>query len=115
MTELSMKGMTLAPGVVETIISIATQEVEGVAFVGSAAESAIRQMFTAKPSTQGIGVDMEEDESMQVVVHIDVLYGYSLPQVADNVRRSIADALATQVGVRVDSVDVYVDGIKFAR
>ena len=59
MTELSMKGMTLAPGVVETIISIATQEVEGVAFVGSAAESAIRQMFTAKPSTQGIGVDME--------------------------------------------------------
>ena len=52
---------------------------------------------------------------MQVVVHIDVLYGYSLPQVADNVRRSIADALATQVGVRVDSVDVYVDGIKFAR
>lgn len=115
MTELNVKGMTLAPGVVETIVSIATQDVEGVAFVGSAAESAIRQMFTAKPTTQGIGVDVDETDAVQVVVHIDVLYGYSLPEVAAAVRQSIADALATQVGIEVESVDVYIDGIKFAR
>ena len=37
MNELNLDGMALAPGVVETIVSIAANEVEGVASVGSAA------------------------------------------------------------------------------
>ncbi len=36
MSELNVEGMALAPGVVETIVSIAVSEVEGVACVGSA-------------------------------------------------------------------------------
>ena len=44
MNELNLDGMALAPGVVETIVSIAANEVEGVASVGSAAAGGLLLM-----------------------------------------------------------------------
>lgn len=115
MTELNLDGMALAPGVVETIVSIATKEVEGVASVGSSATSGLRSVFVGKPSTQGIEVVVDESDSLQVSVRVDVYYGYVLPELAAAIRQAIVDALATQVGVSVGCVDVYIDGIQFDR
>ena len=53
MTELNVDGMALAPGVVETIVSIAANEVEGVACIGPSTTSGLRSVFGSKPSTQG--------------------------------------------------------------
>lgn len=114
MTDLNVKGMAIAPGVVETIVSIAAKEVEGVACVGTPAASGIAQVFGAKPSTQGIEVDIDEQDKLHVSVRLEVLYGYVLPDLADAVRASIADAVESQVGVEVGSIDVYIDGIQFA-
>ena len=47
MNELNLDGMALAPGVVETIVSIAAKEVEGVASVGSAAAGGLRSVCGA--------------------------------------------------------------------
>ena len=104
--ELYVDGLGLAPGVMETIVAIAAKEVEGVASVGSS-------RFAAKPAGQGIDVSMNEEQGVDVAVHIDVFYGKPIPQVAEAVRQTVADAVATQVGFTVSSVDVYVDGIRF--
>ena len=116
MNELNLDGMALAPGVVETIVSIAANEVEGVASVGSAAAGVLRSVFGAKPSTQGIdiAVDEDEDDKLVISVRVDVYYGYVLPDLAANLRQAVADAVASQVGAQVSSVDVYIDGIQFA-
>ena len=113
MTELNLDGMALAPGVVETIVSIAANEVDGVASVGPSATSSLRSVFAGKPSTQGIEVAI--DDKLQVSVRVDVYYGYVLPDLAANLRKAIADAVSSQVGASVASVDVYIDGIQFAR
>ena len=89
MNELNLDGMALAPGVVETIVSIAANEVEGVASV-------------------------DEDDKLVISVRVDVYYGYVLPDLAANLRQAVADAVASQVGAQVSSVDVYIDGIQFA-
>ncbi|HIY83015.1 Asp23/Gls24 family envelope stress response protein [Rubneribacter sp.] len=115
MTELSLEGMALAPGVVETIVSIAVGEVDGVASVGPSSASGLRSVFASKPSTQGIEVAVGEDDKLEVSVRIDVCQGYVLPELAANVRKAVADAVASQVGVTVGSVDVYIDGIQFDR
>lgn len=117
MSELNVEGMALAPGVAETIVSIAASEVEGVACVGSAsaANRGIRSVFGQKPSLQGIEVTADESGALQVAVRIEVYYGYALPELAANVRQAVADAVASQIGVPIASVDVYVDGIQFAR
>lgn len=113
MNDLNIDGMALAPGVVETIISIAANDVDGVASVGSSGSSGLRQMFTAKPVTQGIEIDVTENDKLRITIRIDVYYGYSLPDIATAIRSSIADAVTSQIGIPVESVDVYVDGIQF--
>lgn len=115
MTDLNVEGMALAPGVVETIVSIAVGEVEGVASVGPSSASGLRSVFASKPVTQGIDVTLDEEEKLHVSVRVDVYYGYALPDLAANVRKAVADAVASQVGASVGAVDVYVDSIQFAR
>ena len=113
MSDLNLDGMALAPGVIETIISIATHEVDGVAAVGGASPGGLRSMFNSKPSTQGIDVEVNEDSKISVSIRIEVYYGYVLPDVAAAVRQSVIDATTSQVGIPVDRVDIFIDGIQF--
>lgn len=115
MTDINVDGMALAPGVVETIVSIAANEVDGVASVGPSAASGLRSVFGSKPSTQGIDITVDDDEKVRISIRIDVYYGYVLPDVAANIRQAISDAVIGQVGIPVSAVDVYIDGMQFAR
>ena len=116
MTDQSaLQNMTLAPGVVDTIISITANEMEGVASVGSHMASGIRQIWASRPSTSGIETETDENGKLVVTLHIEVYYGYVLPELAEKLRQAISDALLVQVGIEVARVDVYVDGIQFVR
>lgn len=115
MTELNVDGMALASGVVETIVSIAANEVEGVASVGPSSANGLRSMFAGKPSTHGIDITVDDEDKLNIAVRVDVYYGYALPEIAANLRQAVADAVASQVGIGVGSVDVYIDGMQFAR
>ena len=109
-------GITIAPGVVETIISLAAAEVPGVAGVGTAgAISTIRSAFNAGNAipTNGIRIEPLGDKQVAVTISIQAYYGYRLVEIAENVRKAIVDALAAQIGVSVTSVDVHVDALSF--
>ncbi len=111
--ELYADGLGIAPGVMETIVALAAKEVDGVASVGSSTLSGFRSRLSAKPANQGIDVTMDEDQQINVAIHIDVLYGKVIPVVAEAVRAAVADAVATQVGFDLAAVDVFVDGLVF--
>lgn len=115
MTDLNVDGMALAPGVVETIVSIAANEVDGVAAIGSSSTGGLRSVFGSKPATQGIDITVDENDKVHISIRVDVYYGYVLPDLAANIRQAISDAVASQVGIPVAAVDVYIDGIQFAR
>ena len=111
---ITVNGITIAPGVVETIISLAAGEVEGVAGVGSAGPiSSIAAAFNAGKAIPSTGIKMNVDEESRVSVEIAIqaYYGYRLADVAAAVREAVADALKGQIGVETLSVDVYVDGL----
>ena len=105
--QMNVEGLSIAPGVMETIISVAASEVDGVASLGSFATSGIRSMLAS------IETKMGDDSKLSVAVHVEVYYGYVLPELAAQLRSAIAEALATQAGVEVSSVDVYIDGLQF--
>ena len=114
MSDLNIEGMTIAPGVVETIISLAARDVEGVASIGPATTSGSMDLIGGgRPSTQGIEVTTDENDELHVSIRMDVKSGNVLPDLAANVRRAVVDAVATQVGVKVAAVDIYIDGIQF--
>ena len=113
MADLNIEGMAVAPGVVETIISLAARDVPGVACIGDAPAGGIRTLIGGKPSTQGVDVEMDENNELHVSLRLIVESGRVLPDVAAEVRRAVADAVSIQVGATVGSVDVYIDGIQF--
>ena len=111
-----VNGITIAPGVVETIVSLAAAEVPGVAGVGTAGPiSFIAAALNAGRSvpTAGIKLAVAEDNSVSVNLTIQAYYGYRLADVAAQVREAVADALKGQVGAETSSVDVYVDALAF--
>lgn len=113
--ELYVDGLGIASGVVETIVSLATSAVEGVAGVGPATTlSGLRAGFGArKQAPHGIDVSVK-DGALNVSVRVQVYYGHRLTEVADAIRETVADAVLSQVGVSVSAVDVFVDGVVFA-
>ena len=114
MSDLNIEGMTIAPGVVETIISLAARDVEGVASIGPATTSGLMDLIGGgRPSTQGVEVTTDENDELHVSIRMDVKSGNVRPDLAANVRRAVVDAIATQVGVKVAAVDIYIDGIQF--
>lgn len=113
MADLNVDGMAIAPGVVETIVSLAARDVAGVASVGDPAASGIRTLIGGKPSTQGVDIEADENGDLHVAVRLFVKSGQVLPDVAAEVRQSVADAVSIQVGAKVSAVDVFIDGIQF--
>jgi uncharacterized alkaline shock family protein YloU len=108
------EGLTIAPGVVETIVSLAVSQIAGVAQVGAPglSESFISALSKKHPA-QGILITAEEDATITVTVHVQIFYGYRLQEVAENIRAIVVDTLEGQVGIHADAVDVFVDGIQF--
>ncbi len=112
MSDINTDSMAIAPGVVETIITLAVRDVAGVASVGSA-PSGIRSLLSFNQSAEGVKVNVSEDNSVEVSVSLRVFSGFSLNEIADNVRAAVADAVLSQVGLTVSRVDIRVDGITF--
>lgn len=112
MTNEQADNMTLAPGVVDTIISITASELDGVASVGTPASGFFAKLIS-KPSTSGIQTRYNDDGKLEIAIHVIVEYGHVLPEIADKLRQAVADALQVQVGVDVASIDVYIDGMQF--
>lgn len=105
--------MRLDPSVIDTIVSITASEVEGVASVGGNAPAGLLAKFAKKPTTAGIDCKVADDGRLEIALHVDVFFGCVIPDLADELRSAIAEALSVQVGREVSKVDVYVDGIQF--
>jgi uncharacterized alkaline shock family protein YloU len=108
------EGLTIAPGVVETIVSLAVSQIEGVAQVGASSLSdSFLSALSKKHPAQGIIIVADDEKRITVIVHVHIFYGYRLQEVAQNIRAAVTDTLAGQVGIEAAAVDVYVDGIQF--
>lgn len=115
MSDFTFEGMAIADGVVETIVVMAVQEVQGVAaIVGSSTSGRLAGRLTQKSAVKGVEVFPNEDDSVAVAVRVVVTYGYPLPAIADAIREAVVDAVLTQIGLAVSNVDVYIDGIQFS-
>lgn len=104
--------MTLAPGVVDTIISLTANSLEGVASIGTPAGGFFARL-AKRPTTSGIDTKIDDSGKLEITLHIVAKYGFSLTDLAENLRNAIAEALLVQVGVEVAFVDIYVDSISF--
>lgn len=106
-TELSLDGLDIAPGVVETMVELAASAVEGVANVET---SALGKISKAARSTE---VTLNEDGLFVVTLHVAATYGRPLRQLGAAVQEAVADALESQTGHAAARVDVFIDSLVF--
>lgn len=118
--EIYIDGLGIATSVVDTIVALAAAEVDGVAGIGDGTPQGSHSFFDLRGkfgATQNIstGVDiLAEDDGLAISIRMQVFYGYKLVEVSEKVREAVVDAVLTQVGTPVKSVDVFIDGITFA-
>ena len=109
---------TIQDSVVSKIAGIAAQEVDGIRMGGgtSQAVSGLLGSITggsgAGSQTQGVSVDVGQEETA-IDLTLTVEYGKSIPQLADAVRRNIANRVESLVGLRVTEVNVAVNNVFF--
>lgn len=109
-SEMHLAGLEVAPGVLETIVALAAEQVDGVACVEG---GGLAGLMKQKPGSRGVEVAQGDDGAFAVVVHVSVRYGTPVRTVAASVQSAVADALLSQIGNRVATVDVFIDGIVF--
>jgi len=108
---------SISDSVVSKIAGIASQEVDGVRMGsgGSQAVSGILGTITGGSSgsqTQGVSVEVGQEEAA-LDLTLTAEYGKSIPQLAEAVRRNVANRVESLVGLRVTEVNITVSNIFF--
>ena len=108
---------SISDSVVSKIAGIASQEVDGVRMGsgGSQAVSGILGSITGGSGgsqTQGVSVEVGQEEAA-VDLTLTAEYGKSIPQLAEAVRRNVANRVESLVGLRVTEVNITVSNIFF--
>jgi len=110
-SRLEFDGLSVAPQVIETIVRIASESVDGVASVGGTPITGAAAVF--KPKMPSIEVSSSEDERLEIAVYITARYGVKLTDLGAAVQKAVLDALSSQLGVESARIDVYVEAIEF--
>jgi len=108
---------SISDSVVSKIAGIASQDVDGVRMGsgGSQAVSGILGSITGGSSgsqTQGVSVEVGQEEAA-IDLTLTAEYGKSIPQLAEAVRRNVANRVESLVGLRVNEVNITVSNIFF--
>ncbi len=98
--------INIAEDVVAAIVADAVKEVEGVGSVGQNGEN------TGKKAIRGVRVEKVED-AIVIDLFLMARYGYAIPEIAQKVQESVANAVGGMTGFPVKEVNVHVGGISF--
>ena len=108
---------SISDSVVSKIAGIASQEVDGIRMGsgGSQAVSGLLGSITGGSSgsqTQGVSVEVGQEEAA-IDLTLTAEYGKSIPQLAEAVRRNVANRVESLVGLRVTEINITVSNIFF--
>lgn len=104
--------VTYKKHVVMSIVSLATQEINGIASISRKSVSVIRSAFS-KNINRGIIVDFENNNA-KIDVFVNVKFGYSVKDVAFRVQENIKSSVESMTEYKVESVNVHVVGVNFS-
>ena len=103
--------LKISQDVISSITAYCLREVEGVASLASLGTN-LKGWLQAKRPRKAILVELNEDVAT-ITVHVNVMYGAKIREVAENIQRSVKDAVQSMTGIAVAKVNVVVSGIAF--
>ncbi|MEN1966918.1 Asp23/Gls24 family envelope stress response protein [Lentibacillus sp. N15] len=108
--------VTITNDVIATIAGGAAIECYGI--VGMASKNQIKdgltEMLRKENFSRGIIVRQEEDR-LHIDMYIIVSYGTKISEVAHNVQSQVKYTLNQTLGLSIDSVNIYIQGVRVAK
>jgi len=107
----SKDNVTYKKNVVMSIVSLATQEINGVASISRSAVSMVKSAFS-KNINRGIIINFDDNKA-HIDVFINVVFGYSVKDVSFRVQENIKSSVESMTEYKVGSVNVHIVGVEF--
>jgi len=97
--------------VISSIAGAAAMKIEGVHSLSGSVVEGIGEMFGKKSFSKGIAVETSEN-GYKIDANIIVEHGYKIHEVALKAQKSIENDIKSMIGLDIESVNIYVDGVK---
>lgn len=108
--------VTITNDVIATIVGGAAIESYGI--VGMASKSQIRdgiaEILRKENFSRGVVV-RKEDNHLHIDMYIIVSYGVKISEVASNVQAQVKYTLNKTLGLDIDSVNIYIQGVRVSK
>ena len=104
--------VTYKKHVVISIVSLATQEISGIASISRKSVSALRSALS-RNINRGIIVDFNGNNA-KIDVFVNIKFGASVKDVAFRVQENIKSSVESMTEYKVESVNVHVVGVNFS-
>ena len=106
--------ISISEDVIASIVVGAVREVEGVSGMmtnlGGSVTDLVTNKKNAQKGTKGVKINLTED-TLTLDVYLTVKYGQAIPEVAENVQKSVAAAVEAMTGRAVQAINVHVGGV----
>ena len=97
--------------VVFSIVNLATQEINGIAGLSVEGVNSFKKVFD-KNYHKGVLIEFVEN-SVYVDVYVNVLFGYSVKDVAFRVQENVKSSIESMTDFKVEKINVHVMGVVF--
>ncbi len=102
----------IADEVVAIIAGLAASEVKGVAGMSGGFVGDISEFVGKKNPSKGVKVEVGEKEAA-VDVYVIVDFGVRIPEVANEIQRSVKNSIEKMTGLDVVEVNIHIQGVVF--
>jgi len=102
----------IAPEVIEVIAGIAASEIEGVASMRGNFAAGVVERLGKKNHGKGVKVELNDD-GIVIEVYCVMIFGVSIPTVAQKIQDNIRQALLNMTALEVNEVNIHVVGVQF--
>lgn len=112
LTQSEEGSLTYKRNVVLSIVKLATQEISGIASLSNKGFSVVKRILN-KSYHRGVIIEFGEDDDVYVDVFVNVLFGYSVKDVAFRVQENIKSSIESMTEFKVAAINVNVIGVVF--
>jgi uncharacterized alkaline shock family protein YloU len=107
--------VSIAEEVIASIAGIAASEVEGLGTLKGSVADGLAEILGEERKSKGVAaMQREGQESLYVRLKISVKYGYPIHDVATSVQARVKQEIESMTGLKVQTIDVYVQEIQFS-
>ena len=107
----SEDSLTFSNGVIEKIVALGLRDVPGVVGMKGGFINRVQDAFGVRDARRGVTVEVTPDSSVRVNVSVFIAYGSYAPQVFEDVKHAVVDAVTGMTGLEVAGVNLRIEDV----